>query len=183
LNNSVDISACKRGERNAQQKLFNHFAPYVFTICRRYTSNNENAKEAMQDCFLRVFNKLDSYDVNRGELKPWIAKLSVNVCLNKLRSGKNVIPIHFQELKDKYSNEIFEQEPEKNNKQELLLNSIQKLPTGYRNVLNLYVFEHKKHTEIASLLNISEGTSRSQLARAKTLLKKIIEKRKKLNYV
>ncbi len=180
MNSIINITACKLGERNAQQQMFNHFAPYIFTICRRYNKSNEDAHEAMQDCFIRIFNKLDSYNADRGELKPWVAKLSVNVCLNRLRSKSKIHLIN--ELNEHHLNIPYEYENEEDSKKELLLRSIQKLPNGYRQILNLYVFEQIKHAEIAKMLNISEATSRSQLARAKTLLKKIVEKSKITHY-
>jgi len=182
LNTIIDISACKRRERKAQQQLFNHFAPYVFTVCRRYSSTNEDAQEAMQDCFVRIFNKLDAYNHHKGELKPWVAKISVNICLNRLRIKKSMLPASRAELKEHHFNIPLVQDTEQDEKEEVLLNAIQKLSTGYRQILNLFVFERLKHKEIAEMLNISEGTSRSQLTRAKSQLKRIIEKNKITHY-
>lgn len=161
--------------------MFNHFAPYVYTICRRYNTNNEDAKEALQDSFLRIFKYLDRYNPEKGPLKPWIAKLCSNVCLNRLRSEKKVLPISAHEID---TDSIFTDPriPLRSYREELLLTSIQQLSDGYRQILNLYVFEQYKHKEIASLLNISEGSSRSQLTRAKAQLKKIIEKSKITEY-
>jgi len=183
LESVVNIKACIEGERKAQQNMFNHYASYVYTICRRYSRNDEDAKEAMQDCFLRVFNKLDNYDPTKGELKPWIARVSVNVCLNKIRPRVKNISEHMLELKEQHMTVPFVEVDYTNDTQEeILLRSIQKLTTGYRQVLNLYVFERMKHKEIAEKLNISAATSRSQFARAKAQLKKIVEENKITQY-
>jgi len=158
------------------------FAPYIYTICRRYAASNEDAKENMQDCFLRIFDKIQLFDVEKGSLKNWITRLCINESLNKIKSKSKIITmvnIDTAELQipdEKNTNES------DNEKQEILIRAIQSLPKGYRNVLNLYIFERKSHKEIGALLGIAEGTSRSQLTRAKAILKQLIQKKNFTSY-
>ena len=176
------ISGCKSKNRNAQQALFAKFAPYVFTICRRYSANNEDAKENMQDCFLRIFNKIHLFDIDKGSLKSWITRLCINESLNKIKSNSKIIPMVNIDLNDLQIPDIIDTNDMKNEKQELLIRAIQSLPNGYRNVLNLYVFERKSHKQIGELLGIAEPTSRSQLTRAKSMLKQFIQKKNFTSY-
>ena len=176
------ISGCKSEERSAQEALFTAFAPYVFTICRRYAACDEDAKENMQDCFLRIFKKINLFDSNKGSLKNWITRLCINESLNKIKSQPKTISMVNMDLttlqisfKDKTNSIV-------NDKQELLIKAIQSLPEGYRNVLNLYIYEQKSHKEIGGLLGIAEATSRSQLTRAKVMLKQLIQKKKITSY-
>ncbi len=174
------IKSCLNNERTAQRQLFEQYAPYIYTICRRYARNNEDAKENMQDCFVRIFNKLDLFDPEKGNFKSWIAKLTVNESLNKIKTQSKIIPLANVDITEL---EIADKVQLKDSsKQELLIQGMQQLPEGYRNVLNLYIFERKSHKEIAGLLGIAESSSRSQLTRAKVLLESLIKNKKLSSY-
>ncbi|MEM6966094.1 MAG: sigma-70 family RNA polymerase sigma factor [Bacteroidota bacterium] len=176
------IAGCKQNERSAQRALFSHFAPYVYTICRRYAPCDEDAKENMQDCFLKILTKIELFDPAKGSIKSWISRICINESLNKIKSQSKIITmvnLDVSELQIAYQNDINEAQ---NTKQEMLIKAIQTLPEGYRNVLNLYIFERKSHKEIGKLLGIAEATSRSQLTRAKSILKRLIQKKKMNSY-
>jgi len=182
LNSLQIISGCKNNDRSAQQALFTKFAPYVFTICRRYAANDEDAKENMQDCFLRIFNKIHLFDIEKGSLKNWMTRLCINESLNKVKSNSKIIRMVNIDLAELQIPDIIDTDEVKNEKQEILIKAIQSLPNGYRNVLNLYVFERKSHKQISELLGITESTSRSQLTRAKSILKQLIQKKNFTSY-
>ncbi len=175
------ISGCKNNERRAQEALFKGYAGYVYTICRRYAANNEDARENMQDVFMKVFTKIEQFNYEKGTFKNWVTRIAINHSLNRAKVNAKVIPIvslseNAFRIPQNESSEVH------TDKQEKLIQAIQKLPKGYRQVLNLYVFEQKSHKEIGALLNIEPSSSRSQLARAKTILKKLIEDHKTKSY-
>ncbi len=155
----------------AQKKLFSQYYAYVLSITLRYMSSCEEAEEMLNDTFLKVFDHLDRYD-SKYPMKSWIRKITVNTCLDRIKALKTRMQFaaleswHLEEP-DKFTFEFDESKP--------LLPIIQQLPPKYRAVFNLYVFEECKHREIAELLGISEGTSKSNYARAKKILKKSLQ--------
>lgn len=170
------IKSCLRGDSEAEKQLFFRFAPRVLTVCRRYVPQEAAARDLMQDCFVKMFDKLELYDETRGDFGAWLYRLSTNTALSHLRKEKTGIELTFPENLPDREPELTEEDFDTIDN-ETLLAAIRELPDGYRNILNLYVFSGKKHREIAELLDISEGTSRSQYARAKKLLKSILEKK------
>lgn len=168
----IILEECKKGRQSSQKKLFELFYGYVRSICLRYGSSAEDADEMLNDTFYNVFKYLDSYD-SQYPFKPWIRKICVNSCLKHQNKylKKSISTHNIEEIEQVYGEEInFDFEPTETLK---LLNQ---LPPQYRLVLNLYVFEELKHSEIADKLNISVGTSKSNLSRAKDLLKKMLNK-------
>jgi RNA polymerase sigma-70 factor (ECF subfamily) len=141
----------------------------IYTMCRRYCDCDERAKDYTQECFLEVFINLKKFDPNKGELAGWIYVVSRNHVLKLIKKEKRLGLYHADDLSyipdDVVEEEDVKIEPER------LIAEIQDLPDGYRNVLNLYVFEGKSHKEIGRILGISSSTSRSQFSRAKNLLK------------
>ena len=169
------IIDCKKGKRCAEKKLFLQFAPKVLTLCLRYIPDRHRAQDMMQECFIQVFDKLKMYDPNKGEFGGWLFRVSTNVILKSIRNSKKELPIiYLEELPNEkeISEEAFDLIP-----QEILLKGIGELPEGYRTVLNLFIFENWSHSKIAQSLNISKSTSRSQLVRAKKMLRIILEKK------
>ncbi len=161
------IKRAGRGESKAQRELFALFYPYVLAIALRYMGGREEAEEALNDTFLKVFGKLKTFN-KEYPMKAWIRKICVNTCIDRIRVIKKK-PITVDlgkaaELEAKGELEIFDDCS--------LLPAIQALPPRYRAVFNLYVFEEYKHREIAEELGISEGTSKSNYARAKQILRK-----------
>jgi RNA polymerase sigma factor (sigma-70 family) len=165
------IAGCVAGDRNSQSMLYDLYAPKMMIVCLRYSKNKEEAEEILQNGFLRVFKFISQYK-REGSLDGWIRKIMINSALQKLRNNvhlKPVISIDTRTYDLSYAHDIIEQIDGK-----VLLQLVQSLSPSYRTVFNLYVFEGMKHREIAELLNISEGTSKSNLFDARTILQKKI---------
>jgi len=173
------ISLCKAKNQQAEKALFLRYAKKVMTICRRYASQNVEAQDFMQECFIQVFEKINHYEETKGTFEGWIHRICTNVILQQLRKSKREITMVFpEELPNLELTETeFQTIP-----QEVILNAIQKLPDGYRKVLNLYIFEGWTHQEIGEVLEIAAATSRSQLTRAKKMLKHILQKKIEIHY-
>ena len=167
------LKACIQGDRKAQRKLYEQLAPKMFPVCLRYMNNREMAEDVMQDGFVTLFSKLDSYS-GTGSFEGWARKIFVNTALMQLR--RNDVLKESDNLDDAW--DIGSPDPsaiqEIGHKE--LLELIAELPPGFRTVFNMYVIEGYSHKEIADELGISENTSRSQLQRARVILqKKILE--------
>ncbi|MBI1342353.1 MAG: sigma-70 family RNA polymerase sigma factor [Terrimonas sp.] len=148
-------------------------------VCMRYARSKEDAEEILHEGFLRVFKYIQQYK-GTGSLEGWIRKIMVNCALLKYREKARLVPvIELNEFVPETGTDAGIQE--KIDVKELL-QLIQNLPAGYRVVFNLYVFEGYKHREIAELLGISEGTSKSNLFDARAILQKEIISKKKINY-
>jgi RNA polymerase sigma factor (sigma-70 family) len=168
------IKEAKRGSAAAQKCLFDQFADKMELICRRYVKNKEDTEEILLDGFYKFFKNMQTFDYHgEAALHAWLKRIMINECLMFLRK-KNVfiivteteaeqISLQQDALNNLSANEIFE--------------VIIQLPVGYRTVFNLYAIEGMEHKEIANLMNISEGTSKSQLSKAKLLLQKILLQR------
>ena len=168
------IKACLKGDRSAQNKLYEQLAPKMFPVCLRYMGDREAAQDVLQDGFVTLFSKLDSYS-GTGSFEGWARKIFVNTALMQLR--RNDVLKESEDLED--ARDISSPEPTvyQNLQLQELLALIEELPPGFRTVFNMYVIEGYSHKEIAEELGISENTSRSQLQRARALLqKKILEK-------
>lgn len=162
------VQGCIRQERKAQHLLFQQYARWALTICRRYVNNEEKAQEACNDGFLRIFKKIDTYDATRGELKAWMARIFVNCALTTTK--KETFNNSFSALADVNMEPVAE-ETFFNFDSEEILKFLRHMPTGYKTVFNLYVMDEYSHKEIGQKLNISEITSRSQLRKAKIWIK------------
>ncbi len=165
------IQGCKKRIRASQAALYSLSSDDTMNICLRYMGNSDDAKDVLQDVYIRVFSKIESYDQTRGSLVAWLAGITVNECLQNLRKRKRLSALELVKseieketnenvISDLSANEIFEE--------------IQRLPTGYRVIFNLYIIEGYSHNEIAKMMDITPSSSRSQLSRAKQLLKKKI---------
>jgi len=177
------ISDCIRNKSKAKEYLFKQYAPYLYTICRRYETNDYQADDCLQDVFIKIFDKIHLFNSNKGTLKSWLSRLTVNHALNKITRQK----INWTSL-DISSSEIFDLANEEEEaayqeiSEETILNYISQLPLGYRTVFNLYAIEAWPHAEIAQNLNISTSTSKSQLFKARRMLKKMITKKINIRY-
>ena len=167
------IKGCIKGDKNFQSSLYNLYAPKMIIVCLRYSKKREEAEEILQNGFIRVFKFLHQYK-SQGSLEGWIRKIMVNCALQKLKNEihlKPVVSLETVVTDQSFCNNILEYI---NGKE--LLNLVQTLPPAYRMVFNLYVFEGMKHREIAELLNIAEGTSKSNLSDARNILQRRINK-------
>lgn len=168
-----DIQACLRGERLAQKQFFDHFKGRMFPVCLRYSNSREDAEDALLEGFVKVFRDLHQYS-GQGSLEGWVRKVIVNTALQLLRRQKRdllTVDMDDRDFPDTDVEPFFGDEPPARN----LLKILQQLPPGFRTVFNLHVIEGYSHPEIAEILGISVGTSKSQLLRAKAHFRKLLE--------
>ena len=155
------LEAILRQDAKAQRLLYERFARKMFGVCLRYTRNREEAEDYLQDGFLKVFQKISSFK-NEGSLEGWIRRVIVNSCLDHLRQQK----MQWNEM-DEATEPAENAEVLDKLQASDLLELIRQLPPGFRTVFNLFAIEGYSHKEIGEMLNISEGTSKSQFARAR----------------
>ena len=174
------IEGCIRGDRKMQHELYNRFASKMYGVCLRYAGNAEEAEDILQEGFIKVFNKIGSFR-SEGSFEGWIRRIFVNTAIEHFRKKIYLQPITDYEedtVEGKYLS-VLDSLAEKD-----IIQLVQQLSPGYRTVFNMYVVEGYTHKQIAEALNISEGTSKSQLSRAKLILQdmvqQFIERRKKL---
>jgi RNA polymerase sigma factor (sigma-70 family) len=172
------IAGCRDGNRKMQHELYRRFADRMFVVCLRYVPAKLEAEDVLQEAFIKVFNKIGQF---RGEasLASWVKRIVVNTALNHQRGKLYMYPmVDVDGIHDMAGQELtlsaytFQE----------LLGLIQELPSGCRVIFNLYAIEGYNHKEIAELLGISDGTSKSQYARARQLLQSRIEALEKKGY-
>ena len=164
------VSKVVNGDVAGQKDLFRQYYPYIMSIALRYTRNKEDAEEVLNDTFVKIFSKINQYQFDKP-FTGWISSITVNTSIDHLRKKKNQLT--FLDIEEGYGFDFQEPEEWYGEKHSEILPVLQELTPQYRLVFNLYVFEDYKHSEIAEKLNISEGTSKSNYARAK---KMIVEK-------
>jgi RNA polymerase sigma factor (sigma-70 family) len=161
------IEGCRKGERSSQHKVYTHFYSYVLSVCARYAATQEEAKEVLNDSFYKIFTKLDYYNSGYA-FKGWLHRIVVNTAIDRYRSRQKQ-PL-LEELSQAQSVEIETEVVEMLTREEIF-KMVQFLSPSYRTVFNLFVVEGYSHPEIAELLGISEGASKSNLAKARMKLK------------
>ncbi len=173
------VRACLRGNTFAQETLYRRFAPLLFGICLRYSSSTEEAEDLLHDLFLHIYTRLDKWK-GKGSLSGWLRKVAVNFCLRWLQRHGRLKIDSFPKDEEGAEIDLPAEEPDiiSELSAKELIEAIQKLPDGYRTVFNLYIVEGYSHKEIAEMLGISVNTSKSQLSRAKALLRKMLLKEK-----
>ena len=171
MNTSELVKEAKQGSTAAQKCLFDQFAEKMLLVCQRYVKSPEDAEELLLDGFYKFFTKISSFNYQSdAALYAWLKRIMINECLMFLRA-KNVFTI----VTEATAEEIpLQEEALDNLSTEEIFKLIVQLPIGYRTVFNLYAIEGMNHGEIAELLSISEGTSRSQFSKAKILLQKLL---------
>ncbi|MEX1192327.1 MAG: RNA polymerase sigma factor [Brumimicrobium sp.] len=171
------IRKCVDEDRTAQEELFKLFYGKMMGVCMRYTKDRDRAQEVVQIGFIKVFDKLSEFDF-QGSFEGWLRRIMVNASIDAIRK-RNRQPFSTDEefLFNDASVEQKDDSDEMLNKlkAEYAMEAIQSLSPAYRTVFNLYVIENYSHKEIAEILDISEGTSKSNLAKAKQNLRKILE--------
>ena len=164
------IKRAQKNNREAQHVLYELHAPKMLSVCRYYIKDLQHAEEAMLNGFFKVFTNIKSFK-NEGSFEGWIRRIMVRESISFLRQQKNIeFTVEDVDIKHEYSNNI-NSEIEVEHIQKL----IDKLPEGYKMVFVMYAIEVYKHSEIASLLNINEGTSKSQLFKARKMLQQDIK--------
>lgn len=164
-----NFSEAKKKNRKAQKWLYDAYSGKMLAIAQSYTANFHDAEDILVEAFYKAFTKIET--CQSAENFPfWLRKIVVNEALSFIRKNKNILFLNTDVIEDIEEEESF---PDLDiDIEELLV----QMPMGYRMVFNLFVFEDKKHSEIAELLNISEGTSKSQFNKAKKWLKEILKK-------
>lgn len=167
------IRGCIEGNRRMQEILYQRFASKMYAVCLRYAGNADDAQDLLQEGFIKVYNNLQKFR-GEGSFEGWIRRIFINTSIEHFRRKTNLRTVSETEekgIEDK-SLTALDNLGEKD-----ILKLIQELSPGYRTVFNLYVVEGYAHKEIAGMLGISEGTSKSQLARAKNILQDLVKTR------
>ena len=152
----------------------------MMAVCRRYTRNDDQAKDILQDGFIKVFKNIDRFNF-QGSFEGWVRRIVVNTAIDFTRKAKNdyLLMNEGQKIED-YENDLLDESDEEEYESPFkvadVISGMEQLSNAYRTVFNLYVFENFSHQEIADALNISVGTSKSNLAKARANLKKILNK-------
>lgn len=167
------VEGCVKKQALAQKALYDKYSRRMLGVCLRYASSTDEAQDILQDGFIKVFDKIEAFNA-KGSLEGWIRRIMVNTALDNFRKNKkhmnqtDVDDIKYQLKADNFVVESLEAKA--------LLKIIQTLPTGFRTVFNLYAIEGYSHKEIGVMLDVSEGTSKSQYSRARAYIQKILEK-------
>ncbi len=164
------VESCKRGNRSAQFELYRLYAKGMYSICLRMVKYELDAEDLLQNSFVDVFSKLDSFQY-KSSIGAWIKRIVINNCINFLKKRT----LHFETLNDNEKLKVTESAVENSQLSvEKINQAIFKLPAGYRVVFSLYLLEGYDHKEISDILGITEATSKSQLSRAKRKVKEIL---------
>lgn len=166
------IRCCLSGDRKAQQKLFSLSYPLAMNVCKRYANENEEAKSLVNEGMLKVFKHLNKYSFDQN-FGGWLRKIMINTAIDHYRREK-IIQERFQSIQNDDYPIFFQEDVLDKISAEELLNLIQELPPSYRIVFSLYAVEEYTHKEISEKLGISQGTSKSNYAKAKQKLQKAL---------
>lgn len=165
------IKGCRKGDSRCQERLYRMLAPRMYGLCLQYAGNEDEAKDIMQEGFIKVFQKFDQFS-ERGSVTGWVRKIMINTALEKFRSHIHHVSIDERIINDK---EIPESDILESLTAKEIIQLIQELSPQYRLVFNLYAIEGYSHKEISEMTGISEGTSKSNLSRARGILQKKLE--------
>lgn len=163
------IQQCKKNDASAQSQIYKLYASKLFSLCLKYSNSYVDAEDTLQDAFITIFKKIEQYR-HQGSFEGWIKRITINTALQKYRKEGVFDLVNENQIED-VSVEIDDDDIAI----DFLLKIIQELPDRYRLVFNLYVLDGYSHNEIAEMLNINVGTSKSNLARARMILKEKIE--------
>jgi RNA polymerase sigma factor (sigma-70 family) len=166
------INDCKNDNRKAQEQLYRLYSPKLFAVCLKYSRNYAEAQDNLQDGFILIFKKIEQFSF-KGSFDGWLKRVMINNVLQQYRN-QTFLSLVNEDVAEDYEVEI----EDDNISMDYLLKIIQELPDRYRLVFNLYVIDGYSHAEIAEMLTINVGTSKSNLARARMILKEKIEQHK-----
>jgi len=172
------IEGCIKQDRSMQEQLYKKYAGSMYAVACRYAKMQQEAEDIIQEAFVKVFKNIENFRKD-SSLPYWIKRIVINTALNHQRSKMYLFPmVDINDLKSQQTSENVLNDFS----YEELLKMVIELPDGCRTIFNLYAIEGYKHQEIAKLLDINEGTSKSQYFRAKALMKDKIEERNKIKY-
>lgn len=166
------IIQCKKQDAKAQEVLYKEYSRILFGICLKYSPNRTEAEDSLQDAFITIFKRIEQFE-GKGSFEGWMKRITVNTVLQKYRKKKT-----FDIPNEEQLEEAEEEIEAENIPLDYLLKIVQELPDRYRLVFNLYVLDGYSHKEIGDMLGISDGTSKSNLARARMILKAKVEQYK-----
>jgi RNA polymerase sigma-70 factor (ECF subfamily) len=164
------IKNCINQDAKAQSQFYKQYAIKLFSLCLKYSKNYVEAEDNLHDAFITVFSKIDQYN-SKGSFEGWLKRIAINTSLQRYRENVGVYDI----IKEGNIEDVSVDIDDDGVSIDYLLEIIQELPDRYRLVFNLYVLDGYSHVEISELINISTGTSKSNLARARLILKDKIE--------
>ncbi|MGC1516345.1 MAG: RNA polymerase sigma factor [Maribacter sp.] len=165
------IHNCKKGNRTAQELLYRTYAATLFGVCLKYSNSKTEAEDNLHDSFMTIYEKIGQFK-NKGSFEGWMKRITVNTVLQKYRKEEYLSVVSENMQEEEVSEHAYSEVP-----LQTLLSYILELPNKYRSTFNLYVLDGYTHKEISELMGTSIGTSKSNLARARTLLKEKIETR------
>jgi len=172
------VDGCKSGSRTAQEEVFNSMYRRLLGVCMRYADDDDEAKDILQNGFIKVFKSVENYKGD-GSFEGWIKRIVVNTAIDNYRRKKVKPVITDSDLTDKIGQTTAEEEESDSIYNQVpvsvITESVQRLSPAYRTVFNLYVMEGHNHNEIAEMLDISVGTSKSNLSKARLNLRKMLQ--------
>lgn len=168
------IRQCKKQDRNAQEQLYRIYAAKLFGVCLKYSDSYQQAEDNLQDGFVTIFEKISQYK-DEGSFEGWMKRVLINTALQKHRKQK----VYGLTNEDNIPEEEVDVKTD-DLSVDFLLKCVQELPDRYRQVFNMYVMDGFSHREISEMLKITEGTSKSNLARARMALRDKIEKKESI---
>lgn len=162
------IEACQKGDKNALKMLYDTYSNGMYAICLRYMGNEDEAKDSLQEGFIKVFRHISRYAFT-GSFEGWMKRIFVHTSIEQIRRRKRFLDIDDQQLNlpGQFSHVQLHQVDA-----EAIMEVVQRLPEGYRTIFNMYCIDGYSHKEIAEELGITESTSKSQLFKARKLLQK-----------
>lgn len=166
------VEGCKRGERSAQQSLYNRYSKAMYNTCLRMLRTEADAEDALQMAFVEVFTKLDSFRFE-STIGAWIKRIVVNTCINHLKKRRLMTVDWDERIPEPQENA--EETADRQYEVDRIRSAITDLPDGYRTVFSLYLLEGYDHAEIGQILNISEATSKSQYSRARQRIREMLQ--------
>lgn len=172
MSNSIEhiISACLRNEASAQKELYHLYVDRLYYTVLRYINDTYVVENVLQDVFIKIFTKLDTYDPTKGAFSTWSTTIAIRESLNHLRKRKLIFePLDKVQVSSNIDSVISSMNVDD------LLEIIKRLPTKYQVIFNMHVIDGYSHVEIEKMININQNTSRSYLSRAKKMLQKEIE--------
>src|SRR5690554_572549 len=180
------VTGCIRNNRKSQETVYKMFYGKMMAVCRRYTRNDDQAKDILQDGFIKVFKNIDKFNF-QGSFEGWVRRIIVNTAIDFTRKAKTdyLLMNDGQKIED-FENDLLDEQDEEEYESPFkvadVIKGMEQLSNAYRTVFNLYMFENFSHQEIADALSISVGTSKSNLAKARANLKKILNKELEKNH-
>ncbi len=164
------IQKCKAYDKAAFKELVRVYAPALMSVCVRYMGDRHFAEDMLQESYIRIFKNILQYE-EKGSFKSWLYRIAATTCLKELRKKQITIDVEISDYKEFGVNEPFMLPDESG-----IMKIIEELPLLYRLVFNLYIIEGYSHQEIAEMMDIGESTSRTQLTRARKMVRDLLKK-------